>query len=596
MKVRSLITEHPDMNRIQVPPQSPWFRHYEENVPHDYPVSCVAFGDEIHGPAESLWDQFERSASIWPDRVAAVFEGTELTYSQINRLVGIFSTSLARLGVGRGDNVVLQLPNIPQCLIAYYAIHRIGASVVMANPMYVAPEIAHMLEDSGATTMITLDAFWMNTVRKIKYSTGLRTVIHTGIADFLPFPKKQLFPLVGRKKGLWAKVRPEPGVYRFSDMLVESGDLVPPSPGSGDDMACLQYTGGTTGVSKGAILTHNNLIANTHQVASWFPGLRAGGEIFVCALPFFHVFGLTICLNVPIALGATLLVIPDPRNLKSIISKIEKYRPTMFPAVPAMFEGINRFRNIDKRDLSSIRGCFSGSAPLSLEVMNRFEQLTGARITEGFGLTEASPVTHVNPLFGLRKEGSIGVPMPGTDSKVVDLAEGTVEMPDGEPGELIVAGPQVMKGYWRHEDETSMALRDGWLFTGDIAYRDPDGYFFISGRKKEMIIAGGYNIYPREIDEVLYAHPEILEAAAVGIPDTHRGETVWAFVVPKPGSKLTGGEVITWCRKRLARYKVPKRIIFAEKLPRSAVGKILRRELREQAMRMMTDEGGSNER
>ena len=581
------------MEDFAAPPDRPWFKHYEEGVPHEYPSIIPVFGDEAHGPAESLWEQFDRTAATWPDRVAAVFEGTEFTYARLHRMVELFSTSLARLGVGRGDNVVLQLPNIPQCLVAYFALHRIGACVVMANPMYVAPEIAHMLDDSGARTMITLDAFWMNTIRKIKYSSGLRTVIVTGIADYLPFPKKQLFPLIGKKKGLWAKVRKEPGVYRFGDMVAECDGIVAPAPGSGDDMACLQYTGGTTGVSKGAILTNSNLLSNAHQVASWFPGLQAGGEIFVCALPFFHVFGLTICLNVPIALGATLLVVPDPRNLKSIIGKIEKYRPTMFPAVPAMFEGINRFPGIEKRDLSSIKGCFSGSAPLSLEVMNRFEQLTGARITEGFGLTESSPVSHVNPLFGLRKEGSIGVPMPGTDSKVVDLTEGTTEMADGENGELILRGPQVMKGYWNHEEETANAIRDGWLFTGDIAYRDTDGYFFISGRKKEMIIAGGYNIYPREIDEVLYANAEILEAAAVGIPDQHRGETVWAFVVPKPGAKITGGDVINWCRKRLARYKVPKRIVFAEKLPRSAVGKILRRELREQAMEMMKNEGGS---
>jgi len=580
------------MEDFAAPPDRPWFRHYEDGVPHAYPSIRPVFGDDAHGPAESLWEQFDRTAATWPDRVAAIFEGTEFTYARLHRMVELFSTSLARLGVGRGDNVVLQLPNIPQCLVAYFALHRIGACVVMANPMYVAPEIAHMLDDSGARTMITLDAFWMNTVRKIKYSTGLRTVIHTGIADYLPFPKKQLFPLIGKKKGLWAKVRKEPGVYRFADMVAESEGIVAPTPGGADDMACLQYTGGTTGVSKGAILTNSNLLSNAHQVAGWFPGLKAGGEVFVCALPFFHVFGLTICLNVPIALGATLLVIPDPRNLKSIIGKIEKYRPTMFPAVPAMFEGINRFPGIEKRDLSSIKGCFSGSAPLSLEVMNRFEQLTGARITEGFGLTESSPVSHVNPLFGLRKEGSIGVPMPGTDSKVVDLTEGTTEMPDGENGELILRGPQVMKGYWKHEEETTNAIRDGWLFTGDIAYRDTDGYFFISGRKKEMIIAGGYNIYPREIDEVLYAHPEILEAAAVGIPDQHRGETVWAFVVPKPGAKVSGGDVINWCRKRLARYKVPKRIVFAETLPRSAVGKILRRELREQALEMMKNEGG----
>lgn len=579
------------MDDLAIDQERPWFRHYEQGIPTGYPAISPLFGDVERGPARSIWEQFERTVGAWGERTALVFEGTTISWEQLGRYVRDFSTSLAALGVGKGDKVVLQLPNIPQMVIAYFAVHRLGACVVMANPMYVAPEIRHMLVDSGADTMITLDGLWMNRVRAIRHATGLRNIIVAGIRDFLPFPKRQLYPLVGRKKGLWARVPPETGVHRFNDMLARRRDAITPSPGLPDDMACLQYTGGTTGISKGAVLTNSNLLSNAHQVAVWFPGLRSGSEIFVCALPFFHVFGLTCCLNVPTAIGATMLLVPDPRNLKSLISGIERHRPTMFPAVPAMFEGINRFPAIERRDLSSIKGCFSGSAPLSLDVMTRFESLTGARITEGFGLTEASPVTHVNPLFGLRKEGSIGVPMPGTDSMVVDLAQGTRQMPDHQPGELIIRGPQVMKGYWNHPDENAVTLRDGWLFTGDIAYRDEDGFFFIAGRKKEMIIAGGYNIYPREIDEVLYAHPDILEAASVGIPDRHRGETVWAFVVPRPEAALRGGEVVTWCRERLARYKVPRRIVITDALPRSAVGKILRRELREKAIAMLNSEG-----
>jgi len=573
----------------------PWLKFYEPSVPTSFPETCTLCGDGDDGPASSLWEQFERTAHAWPDSIAIVFEGTSLTYRQLKALTDQFAVALCRLGVKHGDRVVINLPNLPQTVISYYAVHRIGAIAVMANPMYVTPELAHTFADSGAAAVITLDAYWVHKIRRIKTSTALRAVIVTSIADYLPFPKKQIFPIIGKRKGVWEKVRREQGVYRFLDMVEPEEKWpdpaeLPANPGGPDDPACLQYTGGTTGISKGAVLTHRNLISNVHQICVWFPGLQPGKEIFMCALPFFHVFGMTVCLNTAISIGACMVLVTDPRNLKGLIGKIEKLRPTLFPAVPALFEGINRFPGIDRRDLSSIRGCFSGSAPLSLEVMSRFEALTGARITEGFGLTESSPVTHVNPLFGLRKEGSIGVPMPGTDARVVDLETGLVDLPVGEPGELIIRGPQVMKEYWNQPEETAIALRDGWLYTGDIATMDQDGYFFIVGRKKEMIIAGGYNIYPREIDEVLYMHPEIQEAAVVGMPDQHRGETVWAFVVLKPGATLTAESVERWCAKYLARYKIPRRVIFRDSLPRTTVGKVLRRELKEIGLEMMKSE------
>lgn len=577
----------------------PWFRFYEDSVPHQYPASHPLFGDDGRGPATSLPEQFSRSVKLYPDNTAIIFEGTRISYSQLNQLVERFAAALLGLGIGRGDKVVIQLPNIPQAIIGFYGTLRIGAVAVMANPMYVPRELEHTFVDSEAKAVLTLDVYWVNKIKGIKASTGLQSVIVTSIADYLPFPKKQLFPLVMKRKGLWAKVADEPGVYHFSQLLAnDNGNALADityAATSSDETACLQYTGGTTGTSKGAILTHANLLANVHQIGVWFPGLRPGKESTISVLPLFHVFGLSVCMNVSIALGATQILIPDPRNLKSIINAIEKYRPTLFPAVPTLFEGINRFKGIEKRDLSSIMGCFSGSAPLPLEVMTQFEKLTGARITEGFGLTEASPVALVNPLFGVRKEGSVGVPFSGTDAKIVDLAEGTTELPDMEPGELIIRGPQVMKGYWKHDEETATTIRNGWLFTGDIAYRDSDGFFFISGRKKELIIAGGYNIYPREIDEVLYAHPDILEAASVGIPDPHRGETVWAFVVPRPGVTLSREDVVKWCEEHLARYKIPRRVEFVTELPRSAVGKILRRELREQAIAGMTS-GKSGEK
>lgn len=572
-----------------------WLDFYEPDVPRQLPEAVALFGDDIHGGAKTLWEQFDRTAATFPENQAIEFEGTCLTYRELKKLTDQFADSLCRLGVRAGDRVVINLPNLPQVVISYFAIHRIGAVAVMANPMYVTPELMHTFVDSDAAAVITLDAYWVHKIRRVKTSTSLRAVVVCGISDFLPFPKNRLFPLIGKKKGLWEKVRREQGVYRFLDMVKPDPRwpdpaTMPTNPGTPDDPACLQYTGGTTGVSKGAILTHGNLLANIRQIGLWFPGLQPGKEVVMCALPFFHVFGMTVCMNVGIALGARLVLVPDPRNLHSLINRIEKLKPTLFPAVPALFEGINRFSGIEKRDLSSIKGCFSGSAPLSLEVMSRFEELTGARITEGFGLTESSPVTHVNPLFGVRKEGSIGIPVPDTDSRIMDLENGTDIMPVDEPGELIVRGPQVMKGYWNHDEETAIALRDGWLYTGDIATMDSDGYFFIVGRKKEMIIAGGYNIYPREIDEVLYRHPEIQEAAAVGVPDTHRGETVWVFVVPKPGSRLSEEAVLRWCGKYLSRYKIPRRVFFRQELPRTTVGKVLRRELRSMAIEIQKNE------
>jgi long-chain acyl-CoA synthetase len=332
------------------------------------------------------------------------------------------------------------------------------------------------------------------------------------------------------------------------------------------------------------MLTHRNLARNAMQVEAWFTGLEPGAEIGLAALPYFHVFGLTVCMNLAILTGTTQVLVPNPRDIGKLVGLIKKFRPTMFPAVPAMFNAINNYPGIDKIDVSSIKGCFSGSAPLPIEVMERFETLTGGRITEGFGLTESSPVTHANPLFGLRKPGSIGIPLPDTDARVVDLEEGTRDMPVGEDGELILAGPQVMAGYWKRDDETAATIRNGWLYTGDIAKMDDDGYFYIVGRKKDMIIAGGYNIYPREIDEVLYEHPKVLEAAAVGVPDARRGETVKAFIVVQPGETLSEEDVIAFCRERLAPYKVPRMVEFRDDLPKSTVGKVLRRVLRDEEL------------
>ncbi|MBP7125145.1 long-chain fatty acid--CoA ligase [Myxococcota bacterium] len=550
----------------------PWHRFYTEGIPL-----------EVSPDVDPLPALLDRAAARWPERPATIFEGGKVSYRALREGADRFAAALVSLGVRPGDRVALQLPNLPQMVIAYYGVLKAGAVAVMTNPLYVAREIEHQFNDSGARVVLTLDAYWVRTIRDIRHRLpSVEHVVLTRLADWLPFPKNLLFPLVGKKTGLVVDVDPQDPVIWFRDLL----QRFPPSPPridwNPDMLANLQYTGGTTGLSKGAMLTHRNLGVNIRQVQAWFPGFQEGGETVVSMLPFFHSFGLTVCMNLAVASGATQILVPNPRDIPKLVRTIGKHRPTFLPAVPATFNAINHFPGIDRIDLSSIKACISGSAPLPLEVMERFEQLTGGKITEGFGLSETSPVTHANPLYGVRKPGSIGIPVPSTDARIVDLEEGRREMGVGEDGELVLRGPQVMQGYWNNPTETEGMLRDGWLYTGDIARMDEDGFFYIVGRKKDMIIAGGYNIYPREIDEILYEHPKVLEAAAVGVPDPKRGETVKAFVVLKPGESATAEEIIDYCRSRLAAYKVPRMVEFRAELPKSTVGKVLRRVLQEE--------------
>jgi long-chain acyl-CoA synthetase len=552
----------------------PWHRFYTEGIPQDVPNEGL-----------TLPQLLDRTAARWPDRTATLFEGGRLTYRELKDAVDRLATALVDLGIRPGDRVAIQLPNLPQCVIAYYGVLRTGAVAVMTNPMYVAREIEHQFNDAGVKAAIVLDAFWVKTVRGVRPELKtLEHVILTRLVDWLPFPKNYLFPIVGKKTGLVVDVDPADKALWLKDLMGRYPANPPTIDWDPEMLANLQYTGGTTGISKGAMLTHNNLVNNVEQIAAWFTGLVPGGEVGLAALPFFHVFGLTVCMNLAVAVGASQVLVPNPRDIPKLISLIAKYRPTLFPAVPAMFNAINQFPGINKVDISSIKGCFSGSAPLPVEVLEQFERLTGGKITEGFGMTESSPVTHANPLYGVRKPGSIGIPLPSTDAKVVDLEEGTREVAVGEDGELLLRGPQVMKGYWQRDDETAITIRDGWLFTGDIAKVDEDGYFYIVGRKKDMIIAGGYNIYPREIDEILYEHPKVLEAAAVGIPDPRRGETVKAFVVLRPGETATEDEIIEYCKAHLAPYKVPRSVEFRDDLPKSTIGKVLRRILRDEEL------------
>jgi len=550
----------------------PWFKFYQENNPHTFDY-----------PKIPLYSLLDRTADSYPDAIAMSFYGKKVRYRELQSLTRKMADVLYGLGVRKGDRVALMLPNCPQTVIAYFGALRLGAIVVNTNPLYVEREMVHQFNDAGAETLITLDLFYEKSKNTMK-QTRLKRIIFTGVQDFLPFILRMLYPLKAKKQKQWVEIPEEEGIYKWRDLMKGARERDMDETVDAGEVALFQYTGGTTGVAKGVMLTHQNLVANAYQVRIWIPGSVEAQEKALAVLPFFHVYGMTTAMNFPILVAAEMILVPR-FEIKQILHVIHKERPTIFPGVPTMYQAINMMEEVEKFDLSSIKYCISGAAPLPLEVMRQFKKLTGAKLVEGYGLTEASPVTHANPLEGLIKEGSIGIPFPDTDSKVVDMEAGK-DLPVGQAGELCVKGPQVMEGYWNMPEETQKVLtEDGWLKTGDIARMDEDGYFFIVDRKKDMIIAGGYNIYPRDIDEVLFTHPKVQDAVAVGVPDPYRGETVKAFVVLKPGETATEEEIIAYCRERLARYKVPKLVEFRDELPKSLVGKVLRKVLREEEIK-----------
>jgi long-chain acyl-CoA synthetase len=521
------------------------------------------------------------SAARFPEHPALIFQGYSVSFRELDEMVGKFAAALRDFGIKKGDSVAILLPNVIPCVVAYYATLRIGGIVVFNNPLYSDRELEHQFTDSGSNFLITLDLLVERMV-KLREKTGIKTIVYTSIGDYLPFVKRLLFPLVAKKKGLAADVSPAADLYAFKDIMSRYSPDNTQAELTMDDVAMYQYTGGTTGVSKGVILTHGNISFQIQQIEAWFPEFDKGAEIMLGALPFFHVFGMSVSMNLAIRLAWTNVLVPKPQA-EPLLEAISKFKVTFAPLVPTMYVGILDHPDLEHTDLTSIKGCFSGSAPLPLEVINKFEKKTGSIIVEGFGLTESSPVTHVNPFRGRRKVGSIGVPLPDTECRIVDLEDSTKEMPVGEPGELLIRGPQIMKGYLNKPEETAKTLtEEGFLCTGDVAKMDEDGYFYIVDRIKDMIISGGYNVYPRDIDEVLYEHPKILEACAVGIPHPKRGESIKAFVVLKQGQTMTEKEVIDYCAQRLARYKLPVAVEFREELPKSNVGKILRKDLRKE--------------
>ncbi|HOD29771.1 MAG TPA: long-chain fatty acid--CoA ligase [Syntrophales bacterium] len=528
-------------------------------------------------PAELTFDEtvmpeiLTKTAGRFPDRDALIFMGTRIAYRELDALVNRFARALTSLGVAKGDKVAMLLPNVPQIVIADYATFRIGGAVVMNNPLYTEHELAYQLNDSDSKVLITLDMLFPMAM-KLKATTKLEHVVICRIGDYLPEALKPLFPPVEFEK--------QEGVHLFMDLLnAQSGAPVANAAGW-DDVGALMYTGGTTGVSKGVMLTHANISRNTQQLRYWFPTLKDGEESMLAIFPFFHSAGWTGMQNMCILAGWTDILVPKPEP-DAIVYLLENFKPSLLPGVPTVYIGLLNNEKFRKLDFSFLKAFMAGAAPLAVETIRQLKALKDVPIINVYGLTEICPMGTATPWGGYEKPGTVGVPLPSTDLKIVDLATGKQEMENGKEGEICFKGPQVMKGYYKRPEETAIALKDGWLYTGDIGFLDADGYLTIVDRKKDLIVASGYNIYPKEIDELLMEHPKVMEVCTIGVPDAYRGETVKTFVVVRPGQTMTADEVTAFCRERLAPYKVPKLIAFIDALPKSTVGKILRRELRE---------------
>ncbi len=546
-------------------------------------------------PPGVLPDLLSRAANKFPDRPAITYYGRVITYQQLTDLVNRFAQALLRFQIRPGSVVGLMLPNLPQMVIAFYGTLQAGATVTPVNPLYVETEIERQLTDAGCETLVALDQFFPR-IEPLLRRTCLKRVILTGPEDYLPWLKRLLYPWMKPRSDSVRRARRSSAAYSLRQIM--TGSAQPPClKVSPDDIALLQYTGGTTGVPKGVELTHRNLVSNTWQCRSWMPSLREGQETFLGVLPFFHVYGMSACQNLAISVAGALALLPRFQATE-VLETIARERVTVFPGIPAMYSAINNHQHLDRYDLHSIRLCISGAGPLHQSVQERFEALTGARLVEGYGLTEAGPVTHVNPVEAeakRRRRRSIGLPLPDTEAKIVDVETGEHELQVGEIGELVIRGPQVMRGYWKREDETRQVLRGEWLYTGDLARMDSDGFFYIEDRKKDMIKSGGENVYPREVEEVLYRHAKVKEAVVVGLPQGMRGELIKAYVVLKDGEEATTAELLEHCRKELARFKVPKKVEFRSELPKSLVGKVLRRLLVEEEIKRQNPTAGEKE-
>ncbi len=523
------------------------------------------FAVEAEIPNWSLQEMLAHTVSEHPDAEAMTFYGHKTTYRELEDAVHAFASALQQAGIQKGDRVAVMLPNSPHFVISYYGILTAGGIVTQVNPMLVERELQYILTDSGAKAIVALDTVYPR-VRAVEAETDLEKVIvaslQSGGQSVSPDETFEAFLASGKNH-----------------------EFHPVSINPAEDVAILQYTGGTTGRSKGAMLTHRNLLANVVQSFEFFKSdFHPGQDRCLTVIPLFHVFGMTACMNLTLYAGSSLVLLPR-FDIKEVLETIKREKPTSFPGVPTMYVALTNYPGVEEYGVDSIRTCNSGSAPMPVELMREFERRTGAKVLEGYGLSEASPTTHCNPPFAERKPGSVGIGFPSTEYKIVDTETGERELPIGELGELIIHGPQVMKGYWNMPEETKKALRNGWLYTGDLARMDEQGYVYIMDRKKDLIIASGYNVYPREIEEVIYEHPAVKEAAVIGVADPYRGETVKAFIVLKDGANATEQDIADYCKANMAPYKVPKLIEFRSELPKTNVGKVLRRTLREEASR-----------
>ncbi|MFY3791672.1 long-chain-fatty-acid--CoA ligase [Ureibacillus sp. MALMAid1270] len=543
-----------------------WLSQYPEEIPTSLTYEEM--------PIQNL---LTRAYEKNPGKIVIHFMGKELNYKELYESSLKFANYLRGLGVEKGDRVAIMLPNCPQAVIAYFGILYAGGIVVQTNPLYTERELQYQMADSGAKVILAMDILYPR-VTKVLKETKIENVIITGIKDYLPFPKNLVYPFIQKKQyGFSVKVEHKGMTHLFTEIIRTSEAKQLEQNNLSEELALLQYTGGTTGFPKGVMLTHRNLIANTKMADAWLYKCVEGEEVVLGMLPFFHVYGMTTVLLLTVMKNNKMVLIPK-FDVETALKAIDKQKPTLFPGAPTMYIGLLNHPNLSKYNLSSIKACISGSAPLPVEVQDKFEEVTGGKLVEGYGLTETSPVTHANFIWGKRVKGSIGVPWPDTDAVILQSSDGTI-LPPGEIGEIAIKGPQVMKGYWNRPEDTAMTFCDGWFLTGDLGYMDEEGYFYVVDRKKDMIIAGGFNIYPREVEEVLYEHEAIQECVVAGIPDPYRGETVKAYIVLKEGKTVTEEELNQYCRQNLAAYKVPRFYEFRKELPKTAVGKILRRTL-----------------
>lgn len=562
-------------------PGMPWLRHYAQGVPAALDI-----------PDHPLTWLLDSTVSKYPSHAAFIYYGTSMSYARFSSLANRFATTLQRLGIQKGDRVAVALPNIPQYPIAYYGALRAGAVVVPTNPLYTEREMQHQLADSGARAIVMLDMFYP-VVRAIREKTALEHIILTSPADYLPPLLHRLYPLSQRSakhpepRLTEQELREDKMLHTMSALLeshAKSGIEVFNLPVSahGDDLAVLQYTGGTTGLSKGAMLTHRNLLVNALQTRAWYSEARDAQEIALCVAPFFHSYGMTVGMNLSIAAAATMVLLPQFK-VKEVVKAIRRYHPTELPGIPTMYLAIMQEMGKHSKELRSIKYCISGASALPAKMRIDWEHLTGGKLVEGYGLSEAAPVTHCNPLNGDVREGSIGLPLPNVDCTILDEQSGE-PLPAGGVGEIAVKGPNIMQGYWNQPGETADIFLHGWMRTGDIGRMDEDGFFYVVDRAKDLIKASGFNIFPREVEEVLFHHPAVQEAAVIGVPHEYRVETVAAVIVLKPGfapTEQTRQDIIAYCKKQLTPYKVPKIVEFRESLPKSLIGKVLKRELRE---------------